>query len=81
MQCDMYRGLTLLEHGMKVWERILDRRLKGVARPLVIISPALLLASLSRTLFTFCVICSKIMKRKKSIPRICLPRKRLCYGA
>ena len=30
LQCDKYRGLRLLEHSMKVWERILDRRLKEV---------------------------------------------------
>ena len=32
LQCDKYRGLRLLEHSMKVWERILDRRLKEVVR-------------------------------------------------
>ena len=30
LQCDKYRGLRLLEHSMKVWERVLDRRLKEV---------------------------------------------------
>ena len=28
LQCDKYRGLRLLEHGMKLWERILLDRLK-----------------------------------------------------
>ena len=30
LQCGKYRGLRLLEHSMKVWEKILDRRLKTV---------------------------------------------------
>ena len=30
LQCGKYRGLRLLEHSMKVWEKILDRRLKSV---------------------------------------------------
>ena len=30
LQCDKYRGLRLLEHSMKVWEVILDKRLKEV---------------------------------------------------
>lgn len=30
LQCGKYRGLRLLEHGMKVWEKILDGRLKEV---------------------------------------------------
>ena len=28
LQCGKYRGLRLLEHSLKVWEKILDRRLK-----------------------------------------------------
>ena len=28
LQCGNYRGLRLLEHGMKVWERVLNERLK-----------------------------------------------------
>ena len=28
LQCGKYRGLILLEHGMKVWERVLNERLK-----------------------------------------------------
>ena len=31
LQCGKYRGLRLLEHSMKVWEKILDRRLKTFA--------------------------------------------------
>ena len=27
LECGKYRGLRLLEHGMKIWERILMRRL------------------------------------------------------
>ena len=30
LQCGKYRGLWLLEHGMKVWERVLNERLKHV---------------------------------------------------
>ena len=30
LQCGKYRGLRLLEHGMKVWEKILDGGLKEV---------------------------------------------------
>ena len=30
LQCGKYRGLRLLEHGMKVWEKILDGRLKSI---------------------------------------------------
>ena len=30
MECGKYRGLRLLEHGMKVWQTILDSRLKEV---------------------------------------------------
>ena len=30
LQCGKYRGLRLLEHGMKVWEKILDGRLKQI---------------------------------------------------
>ena len=30
LQCGKYRGLRLLEHGMKVWERVLNERLKQV---------------------------------------------------
>ena len=32
LQCDKYRGLRLLEHSMKVWEKILDSRLKLVVK-------------------------------------------------
>jgi len=28
--CGKYRGVRLLEHGMKLWEKILERRLKEV---------------------------------------------------
>ena len=30
LQCEKYRGLRLLEHGMKVWERVLNEKLKQV---------------------------------------------------
>ena len=30
LQCGKFRGLRLLEHGMKVWERVLNERLKQV---------------------------------------------------
>ena len=30
LQCGKYRGLRMLEHGMKIWEKVLDRRLKSV---------------------------------------------------
>ena len=30
LQCGKYRGLRLLEHGMKVWERVLNEKLKQV---------------------------------------------------
>ena len=30
LQCGKYRGLRLLEHGMKIWERVLCERLKCV---------------------------------------------------
>ena len=30
LQCGKHRGLRLLEHSMKVWEKILDRRLKTI---------------------------------------------------
>ena len=30
LQCNKYRGLRLLEHGMKLWEKILERRLRDV---------------------------------------------------
>ena len=32
MQCGKYRGLRLLEHGMKLWEKILDGRLKDIVK-------------------------------------------------
>ena len=32
LQCGKYRGLRLLEHGMKLWEKILDGRLKEVVK-------------------------------------------------
>ena len=32
LQCGKYRGLRLLEHGMKLWEKILDFRLKDVVK-------------------------------------------------
>ena len=32
LQCGKYRGLRLLEHGMKLWEKILDGRLKDVVK-------------------------------------------------
>ena len=32
LQCSKYRGLRLLEHGMKVWEKILDGRLKEIVK-------------------------------------------------
>ena len=35
LDCGKYRGLRLLEHGMKIWERVLMRRLEN----LVVISP------------------------------------------
>ena len=28
MECDSYRAIKLLEHGMKVLERVLERRLR-----------------------------------------------------
>ena len=28
LECGTYRGLRLLEHGMKIWEKILSERLK-----------------------------------------------------
>jgi hypothetical protein len=30
LQCGKYRGLRLLEHGMKIWERVLNERLKKI---------------------------------------------------
>ena len=30
LQCGKYQGLRLLEHGMKIWERVLCERLKCV---------------------------------------------------
>ena len=30
LQCGKYRGLRLLEHGMKIWERVLYKRLNHV---------------------------------------------------
>ena len=30
LQCGKYRGVGLFEHGMKVWERVLNERLKQV---------------------------------------------------
>ena len=30
LQCGKYRGLRLFEHGMKIWERVLYKRLKHV---------------------------------------------------
>ena len=30
LQCGKYRGMRLLEHGMKIWERVLCERLKCV---------------------------------------------------
>ena len=35
LDCGKYRGLRLLEHGMKIWERVLMRRLQ----PYLTISP------------------------------------------
>ena len=32
LQCEKYRGLRLLEHGMKIWERVLYERLKHVMK-------------------------------------------------
>lgn len=32
LQCNKYRGLRLLEHAMKVWERILNERLKKIVK-------------------------------------------------
>ena len=32
LQCGKYRGLRLLEHGMKVWEKILDSSLKKLVK-------------------------------------------------
>ena len=32
LECGSYRGIKLLEHGMKIYERILDRRLREVIR-------------------------------------------------
>ena len=29
LSCEKYRGLRLLEHVMKVWERVLIKRLEG----------------------------------------------------
>ena len=29
LDCGKYRGLRLLEHGMKIWERVLMKRLEG----------------------------------------------------
>ena len=31
-QCGKYRGLRLLEHGMKTWERVFYKRLKHVTK-------------------------------------------------
>jgi hypothetical protein len=30
MQCGKYLGFRLLEHGMKIWERVLNERLKKI---------------------------------------------------
>ncbi len=30
--CGKYRGVRLLEHGMKLWEKILERRLRDIAK-------------------------------------------------
>ena len=32
LQCGKYRGIRLLEHGMKLWEKVLDGRLKEMVR-------------------------------------------------
>ena len=30
--CGKYRGVRLLEHGMKLWEKILERRLRDIIK-------------------------------------------------
>ncbi len=30
--CGKYRGVRLLEHGMKLWEKILERRLRDIVK-------------------------------------------------
>ena len=30
MNCGSYRGLKLLEHGMKIIERVLERRIRAI---------------------------------------------------
>ncbi len=30
--CGKYRGVGLLEHGMKLWEKILERRLRDIVK-------------------------------------------------
>ena len=32
LQCEKYRGVRLLEHGMKIWEKILEERLRRLIR-------------------------------------------------
>ena len=32
LQCSKYRGLRVLEHGMELWEKILEGRLKEVVK-------------------------------------------------
>ncbi len=30
--CGKYRGVRLLEHGMKLWEKILEKRLREIVK-------------------------------------------------
>ena len=32
MNCGNYRGIKLLSHTMKLWERIIDQRLRDIVR-------------------------------------------------
>ncbi len=32
MLCGKYRGVRLLEHGMTLWEKILERRLRDIVK-------------------------------------------------
>ena len=32
LECENYRGLSLLEHGIKIWEKVLNERLKKIVR-------------------------------------------------
>ena len=32
LSCSKYRGVRLLEHGMKLWEKILEERLREIVK-------------------------------------------------